>query len=407
MTIDSGHADTDAVAVAALGARRLTRGVAATWWYTAVAIAVFEVILVFVWADTLVDTGLGHHTISIVGIGGMIWWVSTFLLLLEYRRATRESPLARWTVALVPLLAAVSYGIAAGLSSGLWALGLLPIVQSIVLLNWEPGARIRVVFAATLLLTVLCIIDARVILTESGEPIGGDSWTIVSFYSILLPLMTVLSLWWWDVLMALNRARASEAHLAATQERLRVATDVHDLQGHHLQVIALQLELAERLIVRDPKGAQQQLRASRVSVDEARQGTRDLAARFRSVPLGDELANAADLLRAAGTTTNVFVDLNAGRAPAEVLGPVIRETTTNVLRHGGGTWARLALVQVGSAWTYEISNDLAIGATFSNGGSGLDGLKRRASEAGGTLEMSDAGQCFRITMTVPDQVVAV
>ncbi|MFP3822103.1 histidine kinase, partial [Bacillus sp. SIMBA_008] len=45
----------------------------------------------------------------------------------------------------------------------------------------------------------------------------------------------------------------------------------HDLQGHHLQVIALQLELAERLLPRDPDAGMEQLRAARVSVDEARQ----------------------------------------------------------------------------------------------------------------------------------------
>ncbi len=62
-----------------------------------------------------------------------------------------------------------------------------------------------------------------------------------------------------------------------------MATDVHDLQGHHLQVVALQLELAERLLPDDPEAGMQQLHAARISVDEARQGTRDLAMRFRSV----------------------------------------------------------------------------------------------------------------------------
>ncbi|MFI7610997.1 histidine kinase [Nonomuraea terrae] len=103
--------------------------------------------------------------------------------------------------------------------------------------------------------------------------------------------MTVSSLWWWDGLVTLDRARASEAKLAATQERLRLATDVHDLQEHHLQVIALQLELAERLMPRAPEAGMEQLRAARASVDDARQGTRDLATRFRAAPLSDELAN--------------------------------------------------------------------------------------------------------------------
>ncbi len=98
-----------------------------------------------------------------------------------------------------------------------------------------------------------------------------------------VPAMTVMSLWWWDVLIALDRARASEARLAATQERLRVATDVHDLQGHHLQVIALQLELAERLMEVDPDAALEQLRAG---TGERRRRTAGHARSRDAVPLG-------------------------------------------------------------------------------------------------------------------------
>jgi two-component system sensor histidine kinase DesK len=214
------------------------------------------------------------------------------------------------------------------------------------------------------------------------------------------------------VLVTLDRARAAEARLGATQERLRVATDVHDLQGHHLQVIALQLELAERLLdpagsqERDPDAALEQLRLARTSVAEARQGTRDLAMRFRGVPLPDEIANAVDLLRAAGTTADATVSDDAAAAPASVLGPVIRETTTNVLRHGGGNWARLSLTRAGGAWRYEIVNDAASAADGSElavgGASGLDGVARRVAEAGGEVSVERERGEFRVTATVPD-----
>ena len=137
------------------------------------------------------------------------------------------------------------------------------------------------VLAATALLVALAVIDVRLTLGLMRRP---DLVPAESLLSVTLPPMTVSSLWWWDVLVTLDRARASEAKLAATQERLRLATDVHDLQGHHLQVIALQLELAERLMPRDPEAGMEQLRAARASVDDARQGTRDLATRFRVRP---------------------------------------------------------------------------------------------------------------------------
>lgn len=396
MTTPTMSAD-DAAAVVARGALRLTRGITATWWYTFSAVVFFEAMLVLVWMGTFFSAGWSRGAVLAIGIGGLVWWASTLPLLFDYRHRTDADPLVRWHRVLAPMLVAVAYGVLAGVVTGIWVIALLPVVQSLVLLNWPPGVRIRMVLAATLLLAGLCVVDARV---TFGEAVATD-WWLLSFFSVVLPAMTVLSLWWWDVLITLDRARASEARLAATQERLRVATDVHDLQGHHLQVIALQLELAERLMQRDPDTSLEQLRAARASVDEARQGTRDLALRFRSVPLRDELANAVDLLRAAGIAADASVDRDADQAPAGVLGPVIRETTTNVLRHGGGGWARLSLSHQGPLWRYEISNDASVDVTTSLDGAGLEGLARRATDAGGRVDVMREKQQFTVVMTVP------
>ena len=415
------HAD----ATASAQVERLSRGITATWWYTLTGILFLQLMLVVVWTILLVDTGRDAAEVITVGVGGLVWVIATVPLLLDYRNRSDAAPSVRRRRALIPLAIAIACGLAAGLVSGTWTLTVLPVVQSLVLLNWPPGVRRRMVLAATILLAALWAIDARFVLSADA----GPSWVLVGFYSISLPVMTILTLWWWDVLVALDRARASEARLAATQERLRVATDVHDLQGHHLQVIALQLELAERLMAQDAGAALSHLQAARVSVDEARQGTRDLATRFRSVPLNDELANAVDLLRAAGAVAEATVDPDAGAAPASVFGPVIRETTTNVLRHGGGRWARLSLTRTGVSWRFEISNDAdaegPVGASGSRpgehdgrgerdgaggsgrgerdraGGSGLDGIARRAAEAGGTLDIRREKQTFTVVVTVP------
>ncbi|MCR2785641.1 MULTISPECIES: histidine kinase [unclassified Microbacterium] len=382
------------------GGAALTRGINATWWYTVSAILLFELILVMVWFSALGEAGVDAWAVLAVGLGALVWCASTVALMVDYRHRTEGAPVASWRRALAPLAIAAAYGVVVWIASGSWAIALLPLVQSVVLLNWPAGVRLRVVLAATLLLAGLWVIDARLGFGQVGVITAEPSWWLVGFYTTFLPLMTVLSLWWWDVLIALDRARASEAKLAATQERLRLATDVHDLQGHHLQVIALQLELAERLMSRDPAASLQHLQTARASVDEARQGTRDLAMRFRSVPLRDELANAVDLLRAAGTDADVTVDEDADRAPADVIGPVIRETTTNVLRHGGGGWARLSLTRDASSWRYAISND-ATDAAPAQDGAGLAGLSRRATDAGGTLDVRRGDGEFSVTMTVP------
>ncbi|WP_240740013.1 sensor histidine kinase [Leucobacter triazinivorans] len=374
---------------------RFSGRISATWWYTVSGVLFMEAMLVFLWVAA--SLGRGPWPAAVIAGAGIVWWASTVPLIWRYRDAG-ASPGASWWAVRVPLLVATACGVVVGLLSGLWLPVALPLVQSSLLLRWQPGLRVRVTAAACALLGVLWLVDARAL--GAIVPDAQGAW-LLGFFSLFIPVATVLSLWWWDVLVALDRARVSEANLGATRERLRVATDVHDLQGHHLQVIALQLELAERLLEKqDRAAALEQLRAARRSVDEARQGTRDLALRFRSVPLRDEIANAADLLRAAGTEVETAVDPDADAAPAEVLGPVIRETTTNALRHGGGRWARLALIRTGPSWRYEIANHAA-GDEPSTDGSGLDGIARRVGEVGGSVEVRRGRHDFTVVVSVP------
>lgn len=393
----------------AIGARRLNRGITATWWYTVSGVMVFQVMVVFIWLSIFGGMAVDPVTLATVGIGGLVWCAASLPLLLQYRhRDDTAGPVAGWRSTLIPLAIAVVFGIVSGVVSGLWLVGAVPLIQSLALLNWPRGVRLRLLVTAMVLLAALWFIDWRTAFPDADAEISS-AWVVFGVFGVGLPAMTVMSLWWWDVLVTLDRARVAEARLGATQERLRVATDVHDLQGHHLQVIALQLELAERLLDKDPDAALEQLRLARTSVTEARQGTRDLAMRFRGVPLPDEIANAVDLLRAAGTSADAEVSPDAAAAPASVLGPVIRETTTNVLRHGGGRWARLSLTrqggsgEQGAAWRYEIVNDAASDPASGDDGSGLDGISRRVAEAGGEVRVERTKTEFHVVVTVPDR----
>lgn len=378
-------------------------GVVATWWYTAASVVLFEIMFVLFWFAGAASDPRNGLVVAVMGVGGLLWIGSTLPLLAFYRHRTTNAPLAPWPLALFPVLTALAFGAAAGFATESWLVGAVPLAQSLMLLNWLPGVRMRVTIFVCAALAVLAYLDAQIIGPEDLFTPGRAAWFGAAFISVSLPAMTVISLWWWDVLITLDRARASESRLAATQERLRIATDVHDLQGHHLQVIALQLELTERLMPTDPSEAFRQLRIARTSVDEARQGTRDLATRFRGVPLRDEIANATDLLTAAGIDAQATVSSDANAAPSSVLGPVIRETTTNVLRHGGGRMARLSLQNSGSAWTYTITNDVADGANSTGGGSGLSGIDDRIAEVGGSMraETSSDG-LFTVTVSVPN-----
>lgn len=59
--------------------------------------------------------------------------------------------------------------------------------------------------------------------------------------------------------IALREARATVAQLAANEERLRLARDLHDLLGHSLSLITLKSELAGRMLPGQPEKAAQQV----------------------------------------------------------------------------------------------------------------------------------------------------
>lgn len=400
-THDECHGRTVA-GVSTSPAAAYARDVRVTWWYTVVSIMMLHVFGLVIWALVLILNEPAWITaLYVIGAAGSL--ASAILLLVHYRReplddgdVSARRPVWPW------VLAGSASAVLAGAAAGSLLLGTVLVAQTLCLVRWRAGIRLRLV----VLLTVV-IIAAWVVEATRLNPDGYVAQIVgMGIFITMLPPLTATSLWWWDIVRELDRARRAEGRLAAAQERLRLASDLHDLQGHHLQVIALQLELAEKMMGRDPEAAVEQVRAARVSVDDARRGTRDLAARFRGVPLPDELANAADLLRSAGLTVELLVDTEAGRAPADVLGPVIRESTTNVLKHGGGVSASLSLARHQGSWVLTVENDARTAASPVGDGAGLSGVAERVRRVGGTVDVAHADDLFRITVRVPEEVPA-
>ncbi len=398
--------DRDPRPAAAQRSTTLAREVVATSWYIAVSIVFFMISALGIWSlwALLVRTRLEDPAV-IVGyaVGSIAVLVSSVVLLVRYRtdgdvgEADRPPRLRRFLS--WPVLLGVGGSVLLGAATVSVLFGASVLATILCLVRWGPGIRWRGVILVEAALVALWFAErARL------EGAGSLTFALLVF-GVALPASIALSLWSWDVVLELDRARATESRLAATQERLRLAGELHDLQGHHLQVIALQLELAERMLARDPDAAGEQIRLARASVDAARTGTRELAGRFRGVPLPDELANAADLLRAAGLAVRSDVAADAVLAPADLLGPVIRECTTNVLKHGGGRWAEVRLDRDGGFWRVIFANDP--GPTSSLGaGSGLAGISHRVGVAGGDLRTRREHDRFEVVVSVPAEAPA-
>lgn len=216
------------------------------------------------------------------------------------------------------------------------------------------------------------------------------------------------SAWLLGAVWDLDAARDAQARLAVAEERLRFGRDLHDVMGRNLAVIALKSELAVQLSRRGrPEAAEQMIEVQRIARESQREVS-EVVRGYRKADMAVELAGALSVLRAAGVEGRAEVDDDAGGLPPgvqAVLGWVLREATTNVLRHSEAGHCTIRLA-VGASAVLSVENDGVSdrpgGPSGLGAGSGLAGLRDRLIASGGTLaaEPSRDG-VFRLTADIP------
>lgn len=206
----------------------------------------------------------------------------------------------------------------------------------------------------------------------------------------------------------LRQARATVAQLAANEERLRLARDLHDLLGHSLSLITLKSELAGRMLPGHPDKAAQQVADIEQVSRQALVDVREAVSGYRRRTLAGELAGARTALTAAGVAADVPLE-----APAELPGEegeaalawVLREAVTNVVRHSGARRCAVTFTArqtlAGPLLELCVEDDGA-GGSGAVAGNGLTGLAERVEAVGGVLETGPAdGRGFRLAARVP------
>jgi len=201
-------------------------------------------------------------------------------------------------------------------------------------------------------------------------------------------------------------AREELARSAVAEERMRFARDLHDLLGHSLSLIALKSELAGRLAERDPARARQEMADVEAAARRALAEVRDAVSGYRQVSLAQALAEARSALSAAGITLRAQSPGDPLPATVDaVLGWVVREATTNVLRHSGARSMTVDLATTDDGATLTVTDDGRGGEAPR--GTGLAGLAERVEALGGRLETGQApGRGFRLVALVPQHVPA-
>lgn len=204
----------------------------------------------------------------------------------------------------------------------------------------------------------------------------------------------------------LRQARATVAQLAANEERLRMARDLHDLLGHSLSLITLKSELAGRMLPDHPDRAAQQVADIEKVCRQALVDVREAVSGYRRPTLPGELAGARTALAAAGVKADLPADFTdtVPEEPECALAWSLREAVTNVVRHSGAKRCTVTLTTrqtlAGPVLELSVTDDGAGGTAVP--GNGLTGLTERLEAVGGTLWAGPAGKSgFRLLARVP------
>ena len=215
----------------------------------------------------------------------------------------------------------------------------------------------------------------------------------------------------------LEAAQHELARQAVTEERLRIARELHDVVAHSMSVVAVHAGTGRMVATADPAAAERSLatieETTRAALTEMRQllgvlrsaDGDDPAALLPAPGLGDLDALIAEVVRSGvdvelrvhGVRPAVppVVDLSAYR--------VVQEALTNVIKHAGPAKAFVDVRYTDGSVSVEVNDDgRGPAVPAASGGNGLVGMRERVAVHGGTLDAGpgEAGG-FRVVARFP------
>lgn len=346
---------------------------------------------------------------------GVIFWLDIALLLVEYFAYLRGGPHDDWLfglnlAALLALWVAVPWNASATRLRKLAAPGFL-LTAFALGMTGSAGAHFPIGligFAAVALVYGQAVAAATmIVLGGIGVAImvwltSADVMSIVSQTAALL-LSAGFALGMASATLEARRRREESERLLArvreltvAEERARMARDMHDSIGHHLTVIKMGLENAERFRTRRPTAAWDEVAQSKELTVQALAETRRWVRALRPLDLQERIGSGAlDRLVQSFDGSGITVDFVIDGAESALdpdteltLYRVLQEGLTNVMRHSEAASVRVRLTFDDARITLAIRDD-GRGAN-SEPGFGLISLTERTAALGGRLHARNA-----------------
>ncbi|WP_433361040.1 sensor histidine kinase [Actinoplanes sp. CA-142083] len=212
----------------------------------------------------------------------------------------------------------------------------------------------------------------------------------------------------------LNRDREERARRAVTDERVRIARELHDVVAHHMSVVAVQAGLAKYVLRTDPDTAENAIGTVLTTSGQAMDEMRRMLALLRvgaepvvyePVPGVPGLPDLFERVRSAGVPVQVAVTGTPQALPPGLQAcvyRVVQESLTNILKHAAPATAMVAIDYRTDRLTVTVRDDGARARGSGQTGNGLIGMRERAMLYGGTLDAGPRpGGGFEVRLTLP------
>ena len=213
---------------------------------------------------------------------------------------------------------------------------------------------------------------------------------------------------------AVARGREEEALRRTSEERMRIARELHDVVAHNISVINVQAKAALHLMDRQPERARTALTTINEVSKQALVELRSVLGVLRQVddaaprapsPSLERLAELAAATSADGFSVKVERLGDAESLPAGIelaAYRIVQEALTNAVRHSGGSHTLVHVEQGEAALIVQVDDDGGNAKRATVSGNGIVGMTERAHALGGTLEAGPTiGGGFRVRVWLP------
>lgn len=362
------------------------------------------------WAVALLATVLHVFAPRIGQPANVAAWVASLALLLALAQGLPLAWRRRWPVQIAGL-------VLGGYAIHVVAIGVVPPVAEWVVI-WSLATSYRPRRASIAAAAVAaCTTALLVVVGELISPGSGASVLLVSA-TVVVTLA--------GVLVRSERARLDAIReTGASEERMRIARDLHDLIGHGLGIVAVQSSTARMALDSgDTATARTAMSAVETSSRTALREMRELLGVLRGIGdaesaesadgetnrppapgLGD-ITSLVDNIRIAGVavTSEIEGDLtDVPRAVQLCAYRVVQESLTNALKHAPGAIVAVRVVGSGQLLrvVVETTGGTPTGENVDSGGLGLVSIRTRVAAAGGQVRMGPTSSGWLIEADLP------